>query len=315
MNDLMTLTPTLPTLTGSDVLDAWLAGRNAKTLAAYAADLGDFARFVGAASPEAAVDALLALGHGGANRVALAYKANLVERGLSTATVARRLATLRSMVKVARLIGRITWSLDVESPRVTAYRDTRGPGLDDWHSMVGKAVELATGDNGQGKRDLALLRLMRDMGLRRGEVAAMDLADVCLEESNISIVGKGQSEPISLTLPDSTKAALTEWIAARGDQPGPLFVRLDRAGAGGGRLTGDSICRMVKQMSQRAGLRREARPHGMRHSAITRLLDLTNGDVRRVQRFSRHAKVETVLRYDDNRRDDAGALAAMLSAD
>ncbi len=57
---------------------------------------------------------------------------------------------------------------------------------------------------------------------------------------------------------------------------------------------------------------RGANPHGLRHQGISRALDLANGDVRKVKRFSRHAKLETLLRYDDNRRDEAGAIAKLL---
>ena len=41
------------------------------------------------------------------------------------------------------------------------------------------------------------------------------------------------------------------------------------------------------------------RPHGLRHTAVTTALDATNGDVRSVRRFSRHADIGTVLIYDD----------------
>jgi len=37
--------------------------------------------------------------------------------------------------------------------------------------------------------------------------------------------------------------------------------------------------------------------------------------VRRVRHFSRHAKIETLLHYDDNRRDEAGAIARLLGED
>jgi hypothetical protein len=47
----------------------------------------------------------------------------------------------------------------------------------------------------------------------------------------------------------------------------------------------------------------------------TRALDLAHGDVRKVRRFSRHAKLETLLKYDDNRVDEAGAIARMLGED
>ncbi len=44
-------------------------------------------------------------------------------------------------------------------------------------------------------------------------------------------------------------------------------------------------------------------------------LDLAGGDVRKVKRFSRHAKGGTLLKYDDNRRDEAGANVKMLEKD
>ena len=81
---------------------AFLAGRNPRTLRAYASDLADFARFVHARDASAAVELLLSGGAGRANAMALAYKADLVGRELAAATIARRLAALRSMVKLAR---------------------------------------------------------------------------------------------------------------------------------------------------------------------------------------------------------------------
>jgi integrase/recombinase XerC len=218
------------------------------------------------------------------------------------------------MVKVARQIGRISWALDVESPKSEPYRDTRGPGLDGWKKLLTEARRLATSP--EGKRNLALVRLMHDLGLRRGECVGLDLVDVDLDGGAVSIVGKGHTESIRLTLSRPALEALRDWIAARGDQAGALFTRLDRAAGNDlGRLTGDSVCVMVHALSRAAGLSREARPHGLRHQGITRALDLTGGDVRKVQRFSRHAKLETLMRYDDSRRDDAGGIANLLGED
>ena len=69
------------------------------------------------------------------------------------------------------------------------------------------------------------------------------------------------------------------------------------------------------QEASAASLARGTNPHGLRHQGITRALDLAHGDVRKVKRFSRHAKLETLLRYDDNRRDEAGAIAKLLGED
>ncbi len=56
------------------------------------------------------------------------------------------------------------------------------------------------------------------------------------------------------------------------------------------------------------------RPHGLRHAAITEALDLLGGDVRRVQRFSRHRDVRVLNAYDDNRQDLAGEVARIVAA-
>jgi hypothetical protein len=53
---------------------------------------------------------------------------------------------------------------------------------------------------------------------------------------------------------------------------------------------------------------------GLRHTAITAALDAFNGDYRKTRAFSRHASLDTVRRYDDNRADHAGQVAYALDA-
>jgi len=98
--------PHLPAIGAVDLVEAFLAGRKPTTLDAYRRDLTDFARFVGAARPGPAVEALISGTAGQANALALGYRADLIGRGLASATIARRLAALRSMVKLARILGR-----------------------------------------------------------------------------------------------------------------------------------------------------------------------------------------------------------------
>ena len=79
--------------------------------------------------------------------------------------------------------------------------------------------------------------------VRRGEAVALDRASLDLERGTVAVVGKGRTEPIRLTLPDPTRAALARWCAARGDGPGPLFTRLDPAAIEPTRLTGEGRSR------------------------------------------------------------------------
>jgi integrase/recombinase XerC len=218
------------------------------------------------------------------------------------------------MTKIARQIGRINWSLDVDAPKSKPYRDTRGPGFDGWKAVLKVATDRAT--TPKGKRDVAILLLMHDRGLRRGECLALDLADVELDDVGaVNIIGKGNTETERLTISDRARNALRDWVAERGSTPGPLFVRLDAAATEGlERLTGESVWRMTEKLGSDAGLKRGTNPHGFRHQGITRLLD-KGKDVRDVKRFSRHAKLETLMLYDDARRDEAGALSQLLGDD
>lgn len=302
-----------------DVLAAFLAGRNAHTHRAYDADLRDFARFVGHDEPRLAVASLVMSDRGAAHAVALAWRVHLEARGLAPATVSRKLAALRAVVKLAGQLGQVDWELSLSSPRAEGYRDTRGPG-DEGYKRV---RELARGEAEAGDpkrvRDYSALRLLHDLGLRRGELVGIDLADVETDAagvpSRVWIKGKKRVHKEALALPTATARALGAWMAARGAGPGPLFVRLDRGAAGLSRLTGRAVALLANRLGERAGLPRRLSPHGFRHQAITEALDKTGGDVRKVQRFSRHADLKTLVVYDDRRRDGAGDVSRLLAED
>lgn len=293
---------------GRRLVGAFFAGRNARTLEAYRQDLETFRAFVGADTLDEAAGLLLSHGLGEANALTLSYRAELLGRGLAPATVNRRLAALRSLVKLARTLGIVPWTLEVGGVKSEAYRDTRGPGRAGFRRILD---ELDERTDAKAKRDRAAVRLLYDLALRRGEVVSLGLEDVDLEAGTVDVLGKGQTEKVRLTLPEPTKAALGSWIQARGEEPGALFVNFDRAGKGG-RLTGRSLHRIVKDLGLKAGL--EVRPHGLRHAAITEALDLLKGDVRKVQRFSRHRDLRTLNRYDDNREDLGGEVARLVAA-
>ncbi|MFC2171902.1 tyrosine-type recombinase/integrase [Acidobacteriota bacterium] len=297
-------------VTGSaaDLIRAFLSGRNQRTLDAYRQDLEDFRGFAGAGSLDEAAWMLLSNGHGKANGLALAYRASLLERNLSPATTNRRLSALRSLVKVGGTLGMISWKLEVENVRSKAYRDTRGPGRDGFTKLL-RQVEARA--DPKGIRDRAILRLLYDLALRRGEVVKLDLEDYYADSGLLLAQGKGRTEKAFLTLPEPTQQALKAWVEARGTEAGPLFLNFDRAGKGA-RLTGSGVYYLVVKAGKDVGV--ETRPHGLRHAAITEALDLSQGDIRSVQKFSRHSDPRTLNLYDDNREDLAGEIAKRVAA-
>lgn len=290
-----------------ELLAAFLEGRCDRTLAAYRADLADFAQSLGL-DTEAAAERLLGSGHGPANRIALAYRAHLLERGLSPATVNRRLAALRSLVKLAGTLGFVPWKLEVPSCKSESYRDTRGPGED----PIRAAIAKLTKDGSQlALRDRAMVRLMADLGLRVSSVVSLDLAHVDLDARTVSVQLKGRgAERKTKTLPEETTRALAAWLAERGTEPGAVFVTLDnRTGGSRQRLSVRSVERMVGKL----GL---GRPHGLRHSAITSAVTEAQAagiPLPAVLRFSDHANLATLQRYVDNAADAGGELAKLVA--
>src|SRR5689334_15981346 len=106
---------------GGRLYAAFLAGRSPHTLRAYGADLEAFAAYLGESSPGAALSRLISLPAGGGNGLLLAYRAHMIDAGLTPATINRRLAAIRSALKLARTLGLTLWAPEIRGLKVEAY--------------------------------------------------------------------------------------------------------------------------------------------------------------------------------------------------
>ena len=124
------------------------------------------------------------------------------------------------------------------------------------------------------------------------------------DDQTVKMFPKGPAgRSIIVPIGARTWAALQDWLKVR-PQHERFFGLTDPS----------AVNRRVSHWGALAGYP-EARPHGFRHSAVTRALDLMQGNVREVQRFSRHKKTETVLRYDDSRGEVAKKVIDLLEQD
>lgn len=349
--NVLTKSNTLATQDFKRILKAWSSGKSRNTLDAYSRDLADFASENGASAGEAsalqanaaaAASILFGRGKHQALLLALEYRDRMLSRGLAPATINRRIAALRSLVGLGKMVGVIDWTLEIKAMRSESYRDTAGPGREavsallKWLAVEAKnPMRLPSDDRRRRRliRDRAIIRLLFDLALRREEAVSLNMEHLDLNSRppTVAVMGKGRSERERLTLPAPTAAALKAWLDVRADcdtgeqsssiaaSPAeldkfdaPVFVNYDPARKGL-RLTGRSVARVVEQWSTAALDGMKIRPHGLRHTAITAALDDTGGDVRKVREFSRHAKLETLLVYDDNLQDHAGDIAAGLA--
>jgi integrase/recombinase XerC len=297
----------------SRLADSFLEGRKETTTQAYRHDLESFREYLGLSSVEEASSALLSLEPGDANALALSYRASLKERGFKPASINRKLASLRSLVKFARTLGLVTWALEVKNEKAQAYRDTSGISPEIFLTLLNKTSKQR--DNAKASRDLAILRLMYDLGLRRAEVLGLDLEDLHFETQSLSITGKGRSEKEKLSLSNPAQEALKAWIEARGPHNGAVFTDFDRAKKNQGRLTPIGLTLLVRALGARVGLKLS--PHKLRHSSITQACKLAqaNGiDLEEVLDFSRHKDVRTLMIYRDRERNVQGLLASLVGA-
>ncbi len=290
-------TPTEPDVLAQFLIDL----RNPDTRQAYRKDLNDFFRVTtGNVATKDAVLEFLHLERSAAVGVVLNYKAKLFEKGLAESTVNRRLASIKTLCSMGRKLGICQFTLeDVKGEKVQQYRDTSGISPEEYR----KVLDICDRSSLKGQRDYALLKLLWDNALRLNEVSLLNYGDFDSLAKELRILGKGkgtQTEIIGLS--SSTTNALLEWTKAyrHKKKKAPLFVALDFKHKGH-RITGDGIYKLVRRYCQQAGIIKRMSPHRIRHSSITAALDATDGNVRKVQKLSRHRQIDTLMFYDDNR--------------
>lgn len=290
--------------------------KSPNTKRAYQRDLNRFFLAVTGQEPNALIVAeFLSLERNDAIAIVLKYKFVLKEKGLSENTINRNLAAIKSLVKFAQDVGHCGWSLEVvRGEKVQTYRDTSGVNRDTFMKVL--AVPNRT--TLKGLRDYAILRLIWENGLRRAEISKTNRVHFDPDDRTLSIWGKGKGMQLeAVTLSNGAIAAIEEWLTARElrhpvTPDNPLFISLDGAHFGM-RFSEDGIYKMVRGAAEAAGLKKRFSPHRGRHSAITAALDATDGNVRVVQKLSRHADIRTLMIYDDNRRNGQGEVSNLLA--
>ena len=268
-----------------------------------------FKQITGSPSSPQQIAEFLRLSQYDAIAIVLKYKADLLDLNLAPSTINVRLSAIKSLVTHARKLGQCEFNLsDIRNVKVQTYRDTSGVKPEVFKSILDGIAREST----IGKRDYAILRLLWDNALRRGEIGHLTIGD--LQDAQLWIKGKGRMQKESIELPIKTVQALEEWLIVRGsnEKLDPLFVSLDNHSKGM-KLSTRSIDRLLKRATERANVSKVMSPHKVRHSAITAALDGSNGDIRRVQKLSRHKNVATVMIYDDNRTNGQGDMSSMLS--
>jgi integrase/recombinase XerD len=161
---------------------------------------------------------------------------------------------------------------------------------------VGRLMNASNGGDARSLRDRALLELFYSSGLRVSELAALSLQQIDLEHGFIRVFGKGSKERIVPVGEKAREALLVYLTSGRPalvkPKTGSQFFLNPRGTA----LSRVALWMIVKKHAKRAGLTKNVKPHGLRHSFATHLL--TGGaDLRAIQEMLGHASISTTQIY------------------
>lgn len=147
-------------------------------------------------------------------------------------------------------------------------------------------------------RETFVIRLMLALGLRRIEVAQLEMSDIDLDRRILTVRGKGSHERVLPLVPDVLDA-LDVWLAYRGRQPGPLVTNWKGTHAGG-EASAVWVGLLVNNVFRRAGFKTGPKDglsaHALRHTAASDVLDKCH-DVRTVQAMLGHSSLATTQIY------------------
>jgi integrase/recombinase XerC len=226
------------------------------------------------------------------------FLADLGMKDVSSRTIARKLASLRTFFRYCFAKGTITVNPmeDIETPRI----DKKIP-ITLTTEQVHEFFNQPDTSSYLGLRDRAIMELFYSSGLRVTELVTLDRHNFHSHDLWVKLKGKGKKERIV----PITKIAAT-WIDSylnhpeRHQKTNEHAAEVDHAAIflnkWGSRLTARSVDRSFEKYLHSSGLARTVTPHTLRHTIATHWLD--NGmDLKTIQQLLGHSNVATTTIY------------------
>jgi integrase/recombinase XerC len=223
-----------------------------------------------------------------------AFIAWLTEQNYSRATIARRIASLRSLYRYLQRQQKVDRDptdglkgpkLDQNLPHFLSQED------------IDKLLNAPQGETLMCLRDRAILETLYSAGLRVSELVALNQEYLDLNDGTAVVRGKGKKERIALLGPQALKA-VEAYLNERKLQKS-LKVKENPAiflNKNGTRLTTRSVGRLLEKYIKLAGMDARTTPHTLRHTFATHLLD-AGADIRGVQELLGHSSLGTTQIY------------------
>lgn len=265
---------------------------SAHTVAAYQRDLAQFHGFLkefGMEKPEEATD-----------KVVRRWMMKLMESGVGPRSVNRKLSSLRSFFRFARMVG-------VVSADPTALIDApktpkRLPEFVEEKGMHRLLDEMAWPDGWKGATDRLVLELLYQTGMRLAELLGLKVGDVDLSRNTLRVFGKRQKERI-IPIGDQMTASASHYLAERSTLFGvPQLNEAFLIDPEGKPLARRSVQRLVSYYLSTVTSQQKRSPHILRHSFATHMLE-HGADLNAVKELLGHANLAATQVYTHNTVD------------
>ncbi|MDD2866238.1 MAG: site-specific tyrosine recombinase XerD [Candidatus Omnitrophota bacterium] len=265
-------------------------GLSKNTILAYRSDLKDYTGFLEAVAKKSV--------SASSREDIRDFMLHQKDKGLSVNSISRALAALRMFYRFLareKLI-KSDVSSYIDSPKLwKKIPDVLN--LDE----VERLIEAPDLNSPQGIRDRAILEVMYATGMRVSEVAGLRVADLNADVGFVRCLGKGKKERI---VPLGTKAVAAvarylEKVRPRLAKSGVQELFLNRSGR---KISRVSLWKLIKGYARKARIKKPIRPHILRHSFATHLLE-RGADLRSVQEMLGHANISTTQIYTHINKD------------
>jgi integrase/recombinase XerC len=226
---------------------------------------------------------------------ARSYLTYLNEKAYSKATIARKLATLRSFYKY--LVKTNRSSVNPLTAIRTPKQEKKLPRFLEYEE-VKRLLETPPTDSWLGARDRAILETLYSTGVRVSELVGLNMDDIDFLSEVIHIRGKGKKERITPISSSALQAIqhYMEFRNKRAQNNGHFDSKVLFVNKHGHRLSTRSVRRKMDKYLKMAGLDPAISPHTLRHSFATHMLN-NGADLRSVQELLGHQSLSTTQVY------------------
>jgi integrase/recombinase XerC len=211
----------------------------------------------------------------------------LTDHGLSRKSMARKLASLRSLFK---FLCREEILLQNPVQRIASPKVGRKLPHFLYLDQVEGLLRAADCSQLLGARDQVIIELLYGSGLRVSELVGLNREGLDLESGLIRVLGKGSKERV-VPITNYARRAIESYLNLRQDNNEALLLNYQ-----GTRLSDRSVRRILDKLVTKVSLEQHVHPHMLRHSFATHLLD-GGADLRSVQELLGHQKLSSTQIY------------------